>query len=257
MESATKPAHRLSIWNLVNPPTSESQGRSPDKAPAQMHVSGGEQLGPATRALSERRRRSLPVRPSVRPFAAKCLLPNGAKLSCETKRIEPERIEVAYKENGKANTDLPLNIKVGLDLDFFGFVRGTVSDSHKSGFAIAPDIIYHETLVAKLAELYAPDAASDNSRGNLARLMARITLRDPACIYRLIDGDATLYYAKIALLSHKVATLRTAHIQRAGTRLLLGRADAHAGTVVRSFESGFTVEFDELLEELHEHLTFG
>ncbi len=54
-----------------------------------------------------------------------------------------------------------------------------------------------------------------------------------------------------------MATLRTAQIQRAGTRILLGWPDAHAGTVLRSFESGFTVEFDEMLEELHDNLTFG
>lgn len=81
-------------------------------------------------------------------------------------------------------------------------------------------------------------------------------MRNPACLYRLFD-DATLYQAKIALLSHKVATLRTAQIQRAGTRILLGWPDARAGMVVRSFESGFTVELDEALEALHENLTFA
>jgi hypothetical protein len=258
MDSLTKSAHKFSIWSLVSPGAAP-QGRAPEGTHAPAPISVPSQTAPAARVLSDRNRRPLGrlVRPSLRPFAAKCTLPNGAKLSCETKRVEPERIELSYNEPNEADTSLMPNTKIGLDLDFFGFVRGTVSVSSATGFAMAPDLIYHEMLVAKLAELYTPAGSLDEERTNLDRLMARITLRNPACVYRLIDADASLYHAKVALLSHKVATLRTAQIQRAGTRLILGRAIAYAGTVVRSFESGFTVEFDELLDELHEHLTFG
>jgi hypothetical protein len=258
MDSLTKSAHKFSIWSLVSPGATP-QGRAPEGTHAPAPISVPAQTAPAPRVLSDRQRRPLGrlVRPSLRPFAAKCTLPNGAKLSCETKRVEPERIELSYNEPNETDTSLMPNTKIGLDLDFFGFVRGTVSVSSATGFAMAPDLIYHEMLVAKLAELYTPAGSLDEERTNLDRLMARITLRNPACVYRLIDADASLYHAKVALLSHKVATLRTAQIQRAGTRLILGRAIAYAGTVVRSFESGFTVEFDELLDELHEHLTFG
>lgn len=256
MDSTAKPAHKFNIWSLVNPgATARVHASEAVDAPA---VSTPGQAVPAVRVLNDRSRRPVGrlVRPSLRPFAAKCMLPNGAKLSCETKRVEPERIELAYNEQSEADAGVTLNTKIGLDLDFFGFVRGTVSASSATGFAIAPDLIYHQMLVAKLAELYTPAGPPAEERCNLDRLMARITLRNPACVYQLMDADTNLYHAKIALLSHKVATLRTAQIQRAGTRLILGRKLAYAGTVVRSFESGFTVEFDELLAELHEHLTF-
>ncbi len=258
MDSPAKSAHKFSIWSLVSP-GAVTQGRAPESTNVPMPIPASGQTIPAPPELSDRRRRHMGrlVRPTLRPFAAKCTLANGARLSCQTKRVEPERIELAYNEKKEADARLPLNTKVGLDLDFFGFVRGTVSASSATGFAMAPDLIYHKMLVAKLAELYTPAGSLEDERSNLDRLMARITLRDPACVYRLIDADAGIYYAKIALLSHKVATLRTAQIQRAGTRLILGRAFAYVGTVVRSFESGFTVEFDELLDELHEHLTFG
>jgi hypothetical protein len=255
MDSSTKPAHKFSIWSLVGPGAA-AQSRAPEESHAPAAASTPDQTAPAARVLNDRNRRPAGrlVRPSLRPFGAKCMLPTGAKLSCETKRVEPERIELTYNEQNELGP--ALNMKVGLDLDFFGFVRGTVSASSATGFAMAPDLIYHEMLVAKLAELYTPAGSLDEERSNLDRLMARITLRDPACVYQLMETDTNLYHAKIALLSHKVATLRTAQIQRAGTRLILGRALSYAGTVVRSFESGFTVEFDELLAELHEHLTF-
>ncbi len=258
MDSSTKSAHKFSIWSLVSPGATP-QAHAPERIHAPTPISTSGQTTPATRVLADHRRRPIGrlVRPSLRPFAGKCTLPNGAKLSCETKRVEPERIEVAYNERNEADAGLTQNTKVGLDLDFFGFVRGTVSAASATGFAMAPDLIYHEMLVAKLAELYTAAGSLDEERSNLDRLMARITLRNPACVYRLVDADVGIYHAKIALLSHKVATLRTAQIQRSGTRLILGRAIAYAGTVVRSFESGFTVEFDELLDELHEHLTFG
>jgi hypothetical protein len=195
------------------------------------------------------------ARVTLRPFGARCVLPNGARLNCETNRVEPDRIEVAYRETPKTGRESLLNAKVGLEIDFFGFVRGVVRNVSQSGFWMAPDIVYHEMLVRKLAELHMT-GATENERSNLERLTARITLRNPACVYRLFD-DPTLYQAKIALLSHKVATLRTAQIQRAGTRVLLGWPDSRAGQVVRSFESGFTVELDDALEELHENLTFA
>ena len=82
-------------------------------------------------------------------------------------------------------------------------------------------------------------------------------MRNPDCIYRLVDADQTMYRAKMVMLSHKIATLRTARIERAGTKLLLGVNPSYGATVLRSFETGFTVEFDVMLEDLNENLTFG
>ncbi|MEW6435832.1 MAG: hypothetical protein AB1508_01525 [Pseudomonadota bacterium] len=260
MESQTKPTHRFSIWKLAEPAT-ESRGRVPEGAAAKANSPAAEPSTPVPRPLHARERHSAvtAARATLRPFGAKCMLPNGTKLNCETKRVEPDRIEVAYREIPKTGRETGreslLNAKVGLEIDFFGFVRGTVRNVSQSGFWMAPDIVYHEMLVRKLAELRMT-GATENERSNLERLTARITLRNPACLYRLFD-DPTLYQAKIALLSHKVATLRTAQIQRAGTRVLLGWPESRAGQVVRSFESGFTVELDEALEELHENLTFA
>jgi hypothetical protein len=257
MESQTKPTHRFSIWKLAAP-TAESRGRAPESAAAKATSPAAEPSTPVMRPLHARERHSAvtAARTTLRPFSAKCVLPNGARLNCETNRIEPDRIEVAYRELPKTGRESLLNAKVSLEIDFFGFVRGIVRNVSQSGFWMAPDIVYHEMLVRKLAELRLAAATTENERSNLERLTARITLRNPACLYRLFD-DPTLYQAKIALLSHKVATLRTAQIQRAGARVLLGWPDSRAGQVVRSFESGFTVELDEALEELHENLTFA
>ena len=257
MESQTKPTHRFSIWTLANP-AAESRERRSDDVAAKTNPPPGGTSSPVARPLHDRDRHSAAasVRGTLRPFDAKCLLSNGIKLNCETKRVEADQIELAYKEPAEASRESLLNTKVGLEIDYFGFVRGVVRQASETGFWMAPDIVYHEMLVRKLAELRAAGAMTDNERSNLERLTARITLRNPACLYRHFD-DATLYQAKIALLSHKVATLRTAQIQRAGTRILLGWPDARAGMVVRSFESGFTVELDEALEALHENLTFA
>jgi len=257
MDSQTKPTHRFSIWKLADP-IAESRGRAPEGAAAKANSPAAEPATPGMRPLHARDRHSAATaaRATLRPFSAKCVLPSGARLNCETTRVEPDRIEVAYRETPKTNRESLLNAKVGLEIDFFGFVRGVVRNIGQNGFWMAPDIVYHEMLVRKLAELRMAGATAENERSNLERLTARITLCNPACLYRLFD-DPTLYQAKIALLSHKVATLRTAQIQRAGTRVLLGWPDSHAGQVVRSFESGFTVELDEALEELHENLTFA
>jgi hypothetical protein len=253
MDSATKAAHKFNIWKLA------ISGAEPERKPVEYSRPAPPDGNASPRAAPDRPRHSAVrmARPTVRPFAAKCTLPNGAKCGCETKRVEPERIDVTFKQAAEPKVEVPVNIKVGLDLDYFGFVRGIVSDSHEAGFSIAPDIIYHEMLVAKLAELHALGPGLENERSILDRLAARITLRKPDCIYRVVESDAVIYHAKIALLSYKVATLRTAQIQRAGTRVLLGWPNAHPGIVARSFESGFTIEFDAMLEDLHEDLHFG
>jgi hypothetical protein len=257
MDTPTKPSHRLNIWSLVNPREVESRpadgskfGASPSAAGQARH---GESLG---RGAYDRHSLPSAARPTTRPFSGKCLLPNGAELMCVTQRVAPERIMLVYNEPGGEKLVIPMNMKVGIDLEYFGLVQGVIREQSASGFSIAPDIIYHEMIVAKLAELQAPGAESESERHTLERLTARITLHNPACVYRLVESDATLFRAKIALLSHKVATLRTAQIQRAGTRVLLGWRDAKPGTVLRSFESGFAIEFDQMLESLDENLRF-
>ncbi len=262
MDTPTKLSHRLNIWSLVNPGEIESRPAEAPKPSANVSAAGQVQQGPRqsdslVRGANERRRPSATAaRPTTRPFSGKCVLPNGAELTCVTQRVAPERIVLIYTEPGREKVVIPVNMRVGIDLEYFGLVHGVVRDQSESGFSIAPDIIYHEMIVAKLAELHAPGLDLENERNNIERLTARITLRHPVCVYRLVDSDATLYRAKIALLSHKVATLRTAQIQRAGTRILLGWRDAKSGAVLRSFESGFTVEFDQMLESLDENLRF-
>ncbi|REF87523.1 hypothetical protein DES32_1146 [Methylovirgula ligni] len=261
MDTPTKPSHRFNIWSLVNPGEVESRPVGGPKAGVSASVTGQpqhpRQSDSFIRGANDRRRPSTTVaRPTMRPFSGKCVLPNGAELTCVTQRVTPERIVLIYNEPGGGKVAIPLNMKVGIDLEYFGLVQGVVRDQSESGFSIAPDIVYHEKIVARLAELHAGGLDLENERDNIERLMARITLRNPACVYRLVDSDTTLYRAKIALLSHKVATLRTAQIQRAGTRILLGWRDAKSGKVLRSFESGFTVEFDQMIESLDENLRF-
>ncbi len=195
MESPTKSMHKFSIWKLASPGSERG-------AKAKSNSSDVEQVIPF-RAANNRPRHSAVTapRPTNRPFSAKCVLPSGAKLSCEIKHVEPTRIVVAYKLLSDGGL-VEINTRVALELDYFGFVRGTVNDSNEIGFSIAPDIIYHEMLIAKLAELHAPGAGLEDERNNLDRLTARITLRNPACVYRLVDSDAAIYRAKIALLSH-------------------------------------------------------
>lgn len=261
MNTPTKPSHKFNMWSLVNPGEIESRPaeglKSSGSAPAAgqpQHPRQSDSLIPGT---NERRRASTTTaRPTMRPFSGKCVLPNGAELTCVTQRVSPERIVVIYNEPGGEKVAIPLNMKVGIDLEYFGLVQGVIRDQSKSGFSIAPDIVYHEMILTRLAELHAGGLDLENERSEIERLTARITLRNPACVYRLVESDATLYRAKIALLSHKVATLRTAQIQRAGTRILLGWRDAKPGRVLRSFESGFTIEFDEMIESLDENLRF-
>lgn len=249
MSTPTKPSHKFNIWSLVNSEEVESR-------PAGGQPQHPRQSDSLVRGTNERRRSSTTVaRPTMRPFSGKCMLPNGAELTCVTQRVSPERIVLIYREPGGEKVVIPLNMKVGIDLEYFGLIQGVVRDQSESGFSIAPDIVYHEMILTKLAELHA-GLDLENERSSIERLTARITLRNPACVYRLVESDATLYRAKVALLSHKVATLRTAQIQRAGTRILLGWRDAKPGRVLRSFESGFTIEFDEMIESLDENLRF-
>ncbi len=249
MNTPTKPSHKFNIWSLVNSEEVESR-------PAGGQPQHPRQSDSLVRGTNERRRASTTVaRPTMRPFSGKCVLPNGAELTCVTQRVSPERIVLIYSEPGGEKVVIPLNMKVGIDLEYFGLVQGVVRDQSESGFSIAPDIVYHEMILTKLAELHA-GLGLENERSAIERLTARITLRNPACVYRLVESDATIYRAKIALLSHKVATLRTAQIQRAGTRILLGWRDAKPGRVLRTFESGFTIEFDEMIESLDENLRF-
>ncbi len=87
------------------------------------------------------------------------------------------------------------------------------------------------------------------------RLAARIVLNNPQCVYRIVGVDNAAYRAKIVMLSHQIATLYTTRIPRVGTRLLLGNP-GHCATVRRAFETGFTVEFDIMLEALSEDMEF-
>jgi hypothetical protein len=253
MDSPTRAAHKFSIWKLAGFGEGAARGAN------DLAKSDTASPTPVARGLTDASRHSpaRAARPTLRPFSVKCVLPSGLTLSCETKRVGPERIDVTYREARASSLTLSLEAKVALELEYFGVIRGTIRATNDAGFSVAPDVIYHQMLVAKLAELHAPSAGLEDERSNLDRLTARITLRNPACVYRVIESDAVIYHAKIALLSHKVATLRTAHIQRAGTRVLLGWPHARPGTVARCFESGFTIEFDEMLEELHENLNFG
>ncbi|MGP8231247.1 MAG: hypothetical protein ACLQL2_01085 [Methylovirgula sp.] len=262
MDTPTKLSHKFNIWSLVNPGEIEGRPAEGLKPSATVSAAGQAQHGPRqndslVRGGNDRRRTSATAaRPTTRPFSGKCVLPNGAELTFVTQRVAPERIVLIYAEPGRDKVVIPVNMKVGIDLEYFGLIQGVVRDRSESGFSIAPDLIYHEMIVAKLAELHAPGLDLENERNTIERLTARITPRHPACVYRLVDSDATLYRAKIALLSHKVATLRTSQIQRVGTRILLGWRDAKSGIVLRSFESGFTVEFDQMLENLDENLRF-
>lgn len=183
------------------------------------------------------------------------MLPTNAKLSCTTTKIQPDWIDLVYNRRDSLFEALSLNTRIGLELDFFGLIHGVLAKKTSEGFSISPEAAYHEVLVRKLAELHAEAVRFEDEKFNLDRLTARITLRNPDCVYRLI-GEETIHRAKIVMLSHKLATLRTARIQRAGTRLLLGASPNYGGTVLRSFETGFTVEFDCMLEKLSEDLTF-
>jgi hypothetical protein len=253
MDSPTRAAHKFNIWKLAG------LGEAPARGAVDLLKPDATTSAPVARGLTDASRHpsARMARPTLRPFTAKCVLPSGLTLPCETKRVGPERIDVMYTEARVPSLTLSLEARVALELEYFGLIHGTIRATNDTGFSVAPDIIYHGMLVAKLAELYAPSLGLENERSDLDRLTARITLRNPACVYRVIESDAVIYHAKIALLSHKVATLRTAHIQRAGTRVLLGWPNARPGIVARCFESGFTIEFDEMLEELHEDLNFG
>lgn len=253
MDAPVKADHKFNIWNLAG------VGAAPERKGPESADADRPNGVRAPRGLTDRSRHSAArsVRPTLRPFDGRCVLADGQKLSCKTRRICPERIDIAYKDGGTLSSGLTLAAKIVLDLDYFGVIRGSVQAMSEAGFSLAPDIVYHEMLVAKLAELHGLRSGAESERGDLDRLTARVTLRNPACVYRVVESDAVIYRAKIALLSHKVATLRTAHIQRTGTRVLLGWPNAIPGTVARSFESGFTIEFDEMLEELHENLYFG
>ncbi len=183
------------------------------------------------------------------------MLPTNVKLSCTTIKIQPEWIDLVYNRKDSVFEALSLNTRIGLELDFFGLIHGALAKKTSEGFSISPEAAYHELLVRKLAELHAEAVRFEDEKFNLDRLTARITLRNPDCVYRLV-GDETIHRAKIVMLSHKLATLRTARIQRAGTRMVLGASPSHGATVLRSFETGFTVEFDCMLEMLSEDLTF-
>jgi hypothetical protein len=231
-----KPQHKFTIWNFAD---YQSWGR-PSTATA------GAPLPPP---------RPFEIRASTHSFRGKCVLPTNVKVSCTTTKIQPEWIDLTYNRKDSNFEALSLNTRIGLELDFFGLIHGALARKTSEGFSISPETAYHELLIRKLAELHAEAVRFEDEKLNLDRLTARITLRNPHCIYRLVD-DETTHRAKIVMLSHKLATLRTAYIQRAGTRVLLGASPNYGATVLRSFETGFTVEFDRMLEQLNEDLTF-
>jgi hypothetical protein len=242
-----KPQHKFTIWNFAD----HQSPRKPSAADA------GARSSPSPPFLDRQRRPvgSAEIRASSRPFRGRCVLPTNVQVSCTTTKIQPEWIDLVYIRKDSIFEALSLNTRIGLELEFFGLIHGALARKTSEGFSISPEIAYHELLIDKLAELHAEAARFEDEKLNFDRLTARITLRNPNCIYRLI-GDETVHRAKIVMLSHKLATLRTARIQRAGTRLLLGAGPSYGATVLRSFETGFTAEFDCMLEKLSEDLTF-
>jgi hypothetical protein len=247
---APNPQHKFNIWNLADSQNWGSRSSAVDT---------GGRLAPA-RPFADRQRRSLrdpEARATTHPFRGRCVLPSNIKVSCTTIKVQPEWIDLAYNTKDPSFDVLSLDTRIGLELDYFGQIHGALFRKASEGFSISPESAYHDLLVDKLAELRAAAARFEGERSNLDRLTARITLRNPHCVYRLVDADQTIYRAKIVMLSHKLATLRSARIQRAGTRLLLSSTPNCGASVLRTFETGFTVEFDVMLEDLNEDLTFG
>lgn len=196
------------------------------------------------------------IRTTARPFKGRCVLPGNVRLSCTTTRVQPDWIDLIYANKDPNFEALLLNTRIGLDIDFFGLIHGALLSKRSEGFSIAPETAYRDLVANKLAELHAAAMLVEDEKANLDRQTTRITLLNPDCIYRLTELDNVTYRAKIVMLSHKIATLRTARIQRPGTRLILGQKPSYRATVLRSFETGFTVEFEAMLEELNERLTF-
>lgn len=248
MSAPAKPQHRFSIWNLA-----DYQSRSATITPE-----GGAPL-PPPRPFVDRHRRIVhgaEIRATTHPFRGRCVLPNNVKLACTTIKVEPEWIDLVLGVKDPKFDALPLNARIGLELEFFGLIHGALFRKTSEGFSISPESAYHELLADKLAELHAEALRFEDEKSHLDRLTARITLHNPHCVYRVADAGGSTHRAKIVMLSHKLATLRTACTQRAGTRVLLGANPGRAATVLRNFESGFTVEFDAPLEELNEDMTF-
>ncbi|HLH10498.1 MAG TPA: hypothetical protein VKV77_01325 [Methylovirgula sp.] len=247
MEKSPKPPHRFNIWSLV-----ELDANSPGAPPAAPPALPARPLAD----LQHRTMQSIETRATTRPFKAKCVMPSNVNLSCTTTKVQPDWIDFAYGNRDPGFEALGIETRIGFELDFFGTVHGALRRKSEKGFSISPEIVYHEILLKKLLELHAEAIRFEEEKSNLDRLTARVTLRDPECIYQLIDGDRTLHRAKVVMLSHEIATLRTARIQRAGTRLLLGSNPGRTATVLRSFETGFTVKFDTMIEALSEDLKF-
>jgi hypothetical protein len=173
-------------------------------------------------------------------------LSNGQSLPCATKSISSESVDLIYKKPALGTLKPTYNKShlgsaVALDLEEIGAFKGVITSQSKSGFQVAVDDGYRNSLSSKLAHLADKRGIKHDVSIASGPGITRIEPAQKECSFK--DPEGILRSGIIVNLSQADVLVRAAHIPSVPSIISFKGPRLYAAEVTNVFAIGFLAKF--------------